>query len=514
LSPTPPSTFAPTGSPKRSHPSKSPSPKPSFAPTTVKPTHSPTHSPVTKAPSRSPTDTPTTSPSRLPTASPTNQPTASPSLGLHPDDQAAWSIIRTALQSDYWWDCGGPGSACEACQVPDVTHYIKCDTIAVRSSTGVLLRHEVRITEIVLPSIGAWGEAPVQAFNVFPNLLFLNFETLPDTEYINVITLPPGMTCARIIACDDPSLPCSLGGDSTPICNADGLPILSTGVPTPVNTSILIGLACGVLAMFVLAFLVALCLLWRAEFDRRLRREKRRDERSGGAHATSDTAKATTRALLNQAGLTSLASSNMLKSSASLRSLKRRRSMKARAARATTGNGRYTVENASANQWSQSFDYQSGATYWINNVTGAFSWTPPAGSAPQPPPQQHQPMPMMMASPSSRSVGSSHSFRAPPPPVPGMPPPGPPPVQRAPSMAMAQPVYQSMRVNQSASMAFGALGAAPGGFGAPSGADMSYAQAPMPQDMWEEIYDSATDSSYWVNSSTGQFSYKDPHSRR
>ena len=92
-------------------------------------------------------------------------------------------------------------------------------------------------------------------------------------------------------------------------------------------------------------------------------------------------------------------------------------------------------------------------------------------------------------------------------------------MQRAPSMApsmaqpMAQPAYQSMRVNNN-SMAFGALGAAPGGFGAPSGADLSYAQAPMPQDMWEEIYDSATDSSYWVNSSTGQFSYKDPHSRR
>jgi len=395
-----------------------------------------------------------------------------------------------------------------------VTHYIKCETVAVRSSTGVLLRHEVRITEIVLPSIGAWGVAPVQALNQLPNLLFVNFATLPNTTYINVITLPPGTTCALIDACADPSLPCTLGGDSTPLCDADGQPILSTGLPTPVDTRIVVGLALALLAMFIVVFFVALCLLWRAEFDRRLRREKRRDERRGGAHAPTDTAKATTRALLNQAGLTSLASSHMLKSSSSQRALKRRRSMRARA---TTGSGRYNVEYAPSNQWSQAFDYQSGATYWINNVTGAFSWTPPAGFAPQPPPQ---PQPMMR---SSRSLAPSQSFRAPPPPLPvapaGMPPPGPPPMQRAPSMApsmaqpMAQPAYQSMRVNNN-SMAFGALGAAPGGFGAPSGADLSYAQAPMPQDMWEEIYDSATDSSYWVNSSTGQFSYKDPHSRR
>lgn len=51
----------------------------------------------------------------------------------------------------------------------------------------------------------------------------------------------------------------------------------------------------------------------------------------------------------------------------------------------------------------------------------------------------------------------------------------------------------------------GGGGQAPGGF---PGVAPNVMQSP-----WEEIYDSATDSSYWVNSATGAFSWTNPNGR-
>jgi hypothetical protein len=142
--------------------------------------------------------------------------------------------------------------------------------------------------------------------------------------------------------------------------------------------------------------------------------------------------------------------------------------------------GRYPPEMP-ASEWSQAFDYQSGATYWINNITGAFSWSPPAG--------------MQSA---ARPNGNNASFRAPPPPLPS-----------TNKGGMMQPAPPLSRMPVAAPLAAGAFGAAPGGFGSAPG--VGYGNAVQTQGpAWEEIYDSGTDASYWVNPATGQFSWQNP----
>jgi hypothetical protein len=140
--------------------------------------------------------------------------------------------------------------------------------------------------------------------------------------------------------------------------------------------------------------------------------------------------------------------------------------------------------------WSQAYDYQTGATYYINNITGAFQWNPPPANelVQQQPPQMGGP-PMPMIAPGGFAGGGVPAYGAP-----------------APAQQFGG----------------GAFGAAPGGFGSTGGFGGGGGgggggfggYAPAMAGQWEEVYDSSSDSSYYVNSQTGEFSWSNPNGMR
>jgi hypothetical protein len=139
--------------------------------------------------------------------------------------------------------------------------------------------------------------------------------------------------------------------------------------------------------------------------------------------------------------------------------------------------------------WSQAYDFASGATYFVNNVTGEVSWNPPADSS------LLAPTTASMAAVPYGAVGGS-GMMAPPP-----------------GMATADPYGLTPAPQYGAGGGFGSTAAAAvaspyGGFNVANPVYGSAAGSSM--NAWEEVYDSATDSSYWVNAQTGEFTYQPP----
>jgi hypothetical protein len=404
---------------------------------------------------------------------------------INANDEASFVTFQKAMGGEWWVDCNLPGvSACDSCAQPSADHHITCVTQAVTtSSTGRRLSVPVmerRITEIVLRNINATGVVPVTALNALTSLMFVDLSSDADSATPNDISLPANKPCANIKACQDASVGCNFNRGDTcnaPVCDDLGLPITTGCAATSRVNTVAIGAAVGsILFLLLLGGLLAYYLATKKQRDRAARRRKRKAaKKSEERRMQRDMEDAGYNP--NVARLRSGESQSRLDRTGSRKSMSRKSSKKA------FKTGYRPDSQAPESQWSQAFDYQSGATYWINNVTGAFSWTPPAGMGVQQPP----------------AFASGGSMRAPPPPIPsasfgGMTPA--PPMSRMP--AMAPP------------MAAGAFGAAPGGFGSAPGRGFgnSYPQPGGP--LWEEIYDSATDSSYWVNPATGQFSWQNP----
>ena len=373
---------------------------------------------------------------------------------------------------------------CQACPGDDPNVHVTCSKVLRTTAPTAVGRRaldlsdvgmEFRVTEVTLRGVGLSGVVPVSAINKWTYMTTIDLSTPADSNIINDLQLPPGSICAMITACENGG--CSLGGDSVPLCDASGRPLLSANAANAPFNYAALGYAIGGIAAFVvLVCFVALMVTRRADYLKRRKRKERKMKKRRMSRRQLGSSPATVSRLqdeLRASRDSQRVQSPRLPKTASRRLSGSRKSMSRKGSQRAKNSYR---ADASEGQWSQAFDYQSGATYWINNVTGAFSWSPPAGVAPPGPA-------------AGGGLARGGSMRAPPPPLPSTasqrggavraPPPG----------APLSPV------------AVGMFGGPPGGF------------APPQQPVWEEIYDSATDSSYWVNPVTGQFSWQPPTGR-
>ena len=402
---------------------------------------------------------------------------------------------------------------------------------------------ERRIVELRLGNVGAKGVVPVTVLAAFSAVRTINFTADPALPGAAQLQLPRGAECASIPACLD--IGCDLG-PTVPVCDSFGrAPTVAPVKPAIAAPGVI---AAAVLGSLVVAGFLAVGTYMYVTKDARARRARkakkqreereykeakkriRKRERRGKEPKRADVkfvqkyerqqAKRQARSGASSAGGSSLpddepyapvptpggASSRSLGRSESRRSLSRndsrrslsrkqslRRAYKPRNARAGT--------SADEDTWSPALDMASGATYYINNRTGQFSWTPPGGGG---------------GAPGGGGGGSRAMTPSPAVPASRMMPPTPPPAPAANFYAPPQ-------------FAQGAFGAAPGGFGsAGAGGGFRGPAPPMPpmgfygapamgggggQQQWEEVYDSVSDSSYWISPLTGEFSYTNPYGR-
>ena len=352
-------------------------------------------------------------------------------------------------------------------------HAVICETVATNTS-GVSGRRQLapgdagerRIVGLRFKNLGIVGAVPQNALNALTALREINFSSDPTKPFANDIVLPTGTACVAVNVCK--TILCNFG-NSAPSCYS----------PEPTATGLSVAAITGIIIGSILAFVFACCLIIvvysRRQAEAKRRRRKQKKKESKMRQERGDT-------------LTS--------------NIKRRISMgmgaKKGSARKIYRPKGDVQQPGSAGTWVQTFDPISGAQYWTNIVTGEFSWTPP---------QQQQSLSRGYAQSMNNPMFASaslpregYAFRG----APG----GFGSVGTPYSNAAGLPALPSSRP-------FGGGGGPPPPGGGSLRSYGSQSQFPpiLPQsriDRWEEVYDSATDRSYWVSATTGQVSYTPP----
>lgn len=381
------------------------------------------------------------------------------------------------------WTACTESPVCDACRPCTTTQCIVTRAKLITPSPAAkgrrnLLTFERRIVEIRLGNVGAVGEINPVLFEAFAALEVLDMTsdpTLPNANHLTLAKTKDGATseCAQIPSCTN-GAHCKLDSE-VPVCDERGLPPGAPSRSATVDPALAAGASVGTV-VGLLALCGASYYYVTAESRRRRAKKKSREKKLRQAERRVRRAQEEgmppdardLRVLERAASSRGGESSRSLTAAASSRSLGKVKSFK-KTYQPRGGPG------AGGATWSQAIDYASGATYYINNVTGQFQWERP---------------------PPGEMISGAPGLRGPPAPPSASP--------------FAPPQF-----------ARGAFGAAPGGFGSfagPPGGGFAAVAYGGPMSgaggaQWEEVYDSSSDSSYWINSATGEFSWTNPNGR-
>jgi len=341
---------------------------------------------------------------------------------------------------------------------------------------------ERRIVGLRLKNIGMVGDIPEIALSALTALQELDMASDNSKPFANQIRPPTGKECASVEACK--TIACDFG-EIAPSCYKPG----HTSSPTvadPFTAPAIAGVTIGAILVVVL-----LSGLIYVVVSRRNSSKKKKHRREMKRHGSSGSMRSGRRPSLSQ------------------RMLGKRTQSFRKLYRPPKGEN---SQPDSPGTWVQTFDPVSSAHYWMNTVTGEFSWSPP----PQMMQQQQQSVQGAYGSPFGSALSNPGYFSSP--------------------LAQQQPRegyafrgapggFGSVgyRNNPAAGAAFPPLPTSrtPGGPGMGGGGGIlrnaGNVAAPMPpplpqsrMDRWEEVYDSATDRSYWISSTTGQISHTPP----
>jgi len=347
--------------------------------------------------------------------------------------------------------------------------------------------------------MGIVGTIPETTLNAFGALREVNFTSDPSQPFANVITLPPGDECASVEVCK--TIMCDFGADAPSCYKPAPPPSSGSGLSSGAIFGIVIGAFAGVALLSGVGYVAYTRSAASKKKDKRRQKKKKKLAKKRSAKSMGGRRPSMAAALKRRMSLG--------KKKQSFRKVYRPKN----------------EEPDAPGTWIQTFDPVSGAQYWMNNVTGEFSWTPPQLNNPPPNPYGMQRM----------ASGYGNNFGGPM--VPATSPAGPMmPYSPGPPMmgGAGMPQQGDGYAFRGAPGGFGSVGAPmrgggfqalargqqqaaapPGGGGILRNAGNSgpIMAPPIPQsrpDRWEEVYDSATDRSYWVSASTGQISYNPP----
>ena len=353
-----------------------------------------------------------------PTASPV---TPSPTLlALNTQDLAGFNALSSALGrvGGGWTDCDLNSDPCFACTSNDENHAVICEEAPTSVPGRRVLNGQVerRIVGLRFRNLNISGVVPVTALGMFSAIREINFSSVLGDPNPNNLQLPESVSCIDIARCAVAGVTCDFGPEA-PLCN--GAQTRSNGGPSG-NPSdpVLIG---GVIAAVLTVLGVVVLLVVR-----------RRMSSSSRASGPQNPAHLRNRELSNAKGR-----STFRKSSVPMQSLWReefdvasgtkfwtntatgeftwsspftenlagdesKQEMKEEAAVPSaqpdehdatfpifSGKGRFSQSwrrsRASqrgaadtSGQWTAVADEANGTRYWVNNVTGEFSYVKPS----------------------------------------------------------------------------------------------------------------------------------------
>jgi len=336
-------------------PSVAPFKTPSSVPSTSKPSQRPSQRPtlLSQSPSKAPTSRPSSSPSSLPTTSP---------VTIYPGDQAAWESFRAAFPSDTY--CSQPGNACHACTESESTssRRILCKVVSSADKGRRLLGQTepssyLHITGIYLESSDLVGYVNVSAIQEMEYLRTLDLSNSAGSVDANTILGPT--PCIDIPGCGS-LIDCIFPPTAPQVCTGG----LESG------SVVSLGMITGIIVAVVLIFLCLLCIII---IRRRSREQEEQPVPSGRRFSIAN------------AGATLFSNAIFLRESGDrvpvMRDTKSPRRFSLGSGR-KTNTRQYKPDPSSTlvskdDAWQESFDYQSNSRYWVNMVTGEFSWINP-----------------------------------------------------------------------------------------------------------------------------------------
>ena len=283
------------------------------------------------------------------------------SLPINAGDMAAFSALSDALNRTLWQDCNIPSDddPCDSCSANTEAHAIECESVIDPQPTTRRRRRlaldgpqERRIVRLTLRNLGLVGVLPVAAINQLSALRVLDLSNDPDAPFPNRLELPSGASCANIPICLRSGVSCVLDS-AIPLCDENGFPITlkqpkdspgdnnnnNEGQQAGPSIPVIVGASATALAL--VGSIVALLLV--------VRHRRNSNNRSHGPHTP------------------------MPSSAASSPSPSAPQRMGSPAFSTTRGG----LDPASA-AWKEAVDEATGAIYFINTLTGEFSWTSPA----------------------------------------------------------------------------------------------------------------------------------------
>jgi hypothetical protein len=379
-------------------------------------------------------------------------------------DQTAFNQLSIELSRQSWIHCNDlSADPCEVCPPTNDEYFIRCEIMPITSTSSRRLHSnrnlvansgfERRITGIKLRNVGIVGTIPVSILNSFSALTILDLSSNSSKPFGNQLTAPADATgdCVAVDICK--KIDCNFGAAVKSCYSPEGeVSQLSSGA--------IAGIVLGVLAVMGIFLVIGLAVYRGGNLTRR--QQLAGTSQEGRGKSFSESLKRTI--------------SGSMKTTRSFR-------------RPYTPKGE-TPDNPGT--WIETFDPVSKAKYWMNNVTGEFSWGPPPVSNGRAASQQ---MPKdWLAYEEFGAFGNEGT---------------------AEGAFTSNPLYEVSGGDNNEKLPKAGIARA-----MTTKSVLKKARAvketpepPLPQavqDTWEELYDSATDRSYWVSALTKQISYTPP----
>lgn len=435
--------------------------------------------------SASPTGNPTSS-------SPSTAPTSFAQLPINQDDLNAFSQLSTNLNRATWRDCNANGDPCFVCSNNDTeSAAVDCEA---HPMLGALNRKERRITGFRFRNLNIKGTVDQFVLFAFTALKHVDLSSNRSRAWGNRILPSFGSNCVEVKACDADGGSCNFGVVA-PLCSA--LPPTPAPTSAPSQVGLYVGIAVGgAIALGLLS--LTLIYLTNRRNKKRAREEKRKakDRKRRKMMQGNDEEDVVSVFSQGTIGGSSMGSAPPARKSISKKpysSLRTRRNSYQKMYRAPSGDSQGSMVSAGGAappppRWVQQVDPNTGIPYWVDPASGAITReNPMMGLAP--PPSGNK---SMMRKDSAKALAKKGSSRA---------------------LKSASSAHQVLTKKGSSRNV-----AAPSGPPVPPQSrmpsSMSMQRMPVPGEApvgpWEEVFDNATGSTYWVNSSTGQFSWTRP----
>lgn len=267
---------------------------------------------------------------------------------INQDDLDGFNALRSALGSSQWTDCNS-ADPCSACSNNNAQHAVLCETIAVVGAGRRLqASRERRIVVLRLRNLNLNGQVPFAALRMMTSAREINLGNTVGAPNPNVLSLPSSNTCVDVPRCSVSGVTCDF--DTLPVCASGAA--RDEAASTSTNVAVVAGVA--VAAMLLVGVVVLLVV--------RARR------RSSGETASQPVPTAVPVVLTNDSGPPE---DEPINAAPPRKSLSRSFSL-----------GR--KKSSAASPWKELMDEATGARYWMNTITGEFSWSAPhlAGDEP------------------------------------------------------------------------------------------------------------------------------------